>query len=105
MTTSRAIAPNSAPDLTLLRSKRQEILRLATRHGASNVRVFGSVARGEAHRESDIDLLVEFDLGPSLVDEAELRQELELLLGYRVELAEDVHHAIRDRVLAEALAL
>jgi len=106
VTTSRAIAPNTAPpDLALLRAKRQEILRLAARHGASHVRVYGSVARGAAHPKSDIDLLVEFERGRSLVDEVELQQELELLLGYRVDLAEDVHHAIRDRVLAEALPL
>jgi predicted nucleotidyltransferase len=103
---SRAIAPNTAPpDLALLRAKRQEILRLAARHGASNVRVYGSVARGAAHPNSDIDLLVEFEPGRSLVDEVELQQELEMLLGYRVNLAEEVHHAIRDRVLAEALPL
>ncbi len=50
-------------------------------------------------------MLVEFERGRSLVDEVELQQELELLLGYRVDLAEQVHHAIRDRVLAEALPL
>ncbi len=102
---SRAIAPNTAPDLALLRAKRQDILGLAARHGASNVRVYGSVVRGEAHPKSDIDLLVEFERGRSLVDEVELQQELERLLGYRVDLAEDVHHAIRERVLAEALPL
>ena len=103
---SRATAPSTAPpDLALLRAKRQEILRLAARHGASNVGVYGSVARGAAQPRSDIDLLVEFERGRSLVDEVELQQELELLLGYRVDLAEEVHHAIRDRVLAEALPL
>lgn len=105
VTMGRAIAPSTAPDLALLRAKRQEIIRLAARHGASNLRVYGSVARGEAHRNSDIDLLVAFERGRSLVDEVELQQELELLLGYRVNLAEDVHHVIRDRVLAEAVPL
>ena len=102
----RAFASSTVPpDLALLRAKRQEILRLAARHGASNVRIYGSVARGAAHPTSDIDVLVEFERGRSLVDEVELQQELELLLCYRVDLAEEVHHAIRDRVLAEALPL
>ncbi len=106
MTTSRVIASRTAPpDLALLRAKRQEILRLAARHGASNVRVYGSVARGAAHPKSAIDLLVGFERRRSLVDEVELQQELGLFLGHRVDLAEEVHHAIRDRVLAEALPL
>jgi len=105
VTTSRVVASGAAPDLALLRAKREEILRVAERHGASHLRVYGSVARGEARPTSDIDLLVTFERGRSLVDEVELQQELETLLGYHVDVAEDVHHAIRDHVLAEAVSL
>ena len=105
VTTSRAVASGAAPDLALVRATREEILRVAERHGASHLRVYGSVARGEARPTSDIDLLVTFERGRSLVDELELQQELETLLGYRVDVAEDVHHAIRDHVLAEAVPL
>ncbi len=55
-------ASKTIPTLADLRGHRQEILRIAAKHGARNVRVFGSVARGEAHPESDVDLLVEWDL-------------------------------------------
>ncbi|MDA8297672.1 MAG: nucleotidyltransferase domain-containing protein [Actinomycetota bacterium] len=103
--TSGAAASGAAPDLALLRTKRDEILRVAARHGASQLRVHGSLARGEARPTSDVDLLVAFERGRSLVDEVELQQELEELLGYRVDVAEDVHHAILDRVLAEAVSL
>jgi predicted nucleotidyltransferase len=61
----------------LLRSKRQEILAIAARHGAHNVRVFGSVARGEAKPDSDVDILVEMELGTSLMDHVTLMQDLE----------------------------
>ena len=54
----------------LLKEKREEILRLAAKHGARNVRVFGSVARGEADEQSDIDLLVDMEPGRSLLDHA-----------------------------------
>jgi hypothetical protein len=56
----------------LLKTKREEILKIAARHGARNVRVFGSAARGEADEKSDIDLLVEFEPGCSLLDHAGL---------------------------------
>ncbi len=63
--------------LEIFRQKREEILRVCTRYGARNVRVFGSVARGEADEASDIDLVVEFDLGRSLLDHAGLLIEPE----------------------------
>ena len=61
----------------LLQSKRQEIIQITARHGATNVRVFGSVARGEADAESDIDFLVTFGPGVSLLGHAALVRELE----------------------------
>jgi len=90
----------------LLLDKRDAVLRLVAKHGASNVRVFGSVARGEATPTSDVDLLVDglencsWGGGGLLVD-------LEKLLGRRVDLvsAEDLHWSIRDRVLKEAVPL
>ncbi len=91
----------------LLKSKRQEILAIAARHGARNVRVFGSVARGEAGPESDIDILVEMEPGTSLMDHVTLMQDLEDLLERKVDVVSDraLHWYIRDRVLAEATPL
>lgn len=89
----------------LLKEKREEILRIAARHGAHNVRVFGSVARGEADAHSDIDLLVEFEPDRSLLDHAALWLELQELLGCKVDVVSEggVKARIRDRVLREAL--
>jgi predicted nucleotidyltransferase len=91
----------------LLKSKRQEILAIAARHGARNVRVFGSVARGEAGPESDLDILVEMEPGTSLMDHIALMQDLEDLLGRKVDVVSDkaLHWYIWDRVLAEATPL
>ena len=89
----------------LLKEKREEILHIAARHGARNVRVFGSVARGEADAQSDIDLLVEFEPDRSLLDHAALWLELQELLGCKVDVVsqDGVKARIRDRVLREAL--
>jgi len=89
----------------LLKEKREEVLRIAARHGAHNVRVFGSVARGEADAQSDIDLLVEFEPDRSLLDHAALWLELQELLGCKVDVVSQggVKARIRDRVLREAL--
>ncbi len=89
----------------LLREKRAEILRVASRHGASDVRVFGSVARGDADRESDIDFLVELETGRSLLDLGGLQMELESLLGRRVDVVtvRGLKARIRERVLREAV--
>ncbi len=89
----------------LLKAKREEILRAAAKHGAHNVRVFGSVARGEADAQSDIDLLVEFEPDRSLLDHAALWLELQELLGCKVDVVSvaGIKARIRDRVLREAL--
>jgi predicted nucleotidyltransferase len=91
----------------LLKSRREEILEIAAKHGARNVRVFGSVARGEADSRSDIDLLVEFKRGTTLLGHAALIHELEELLGVKVDVVSDrgLRERIRDRVLSEAVAL
>lgn len=91
----------------VLGDKREEILAIAVRHGASNVRVFGSVARGEARPNSDVDFLVEIEADRSLLDRIGLIQDLEDLLGRKVDVAkaENLHERIRDRVLKEAILL
>ncbi|MBN2114253.1 MAG: nucleotidyltransferase family protein [Acidimicrobiia bacterium] len=93
------------PSLEYLRRLREEIISAAVRHGASNVRVYGSVARGTSGPDSDIDLLVDMSPGASLLDLAALHLELEDLLGFPVELATDVKPRLRERVYAEAVAL
>ncbi len=92
---------------TLLQTKREEILQTAARHGAVSVRVFGSVARGEEGPDSDVDFLVELEPGRSLLDHVALLQDLEDLLGCKVDVVEPegLHWYIRDRVLQEAVPL
>lgn len=91
----------------LLRDKRAEIFAIAAKYGASNIRVFGSVARGEEHPDSDVDFLVEIEPGKSLLDQIALMQDLEELLGRKVDVAEPetLHERIRDRVLQDAVPL
>ena len=91
----------------LLHTKREEIQRIAAKHGVHNLRVFGSVARREAQAESDIDLLV--DVGPTTSSwfPAGLILDLEDLLARRVEIVSEraLNPDIRDRVLQEAVPL
>jgi predicted nucleotidyltransferase len=91
----------------LVRSKRSDILRIAARHGATRVRLFGSVARGEAGAESDIDFLVDMERGRSLMDRAALMLDLEQLLERRVDVATErgLKERIRERILREAVPL
>jgi len=92
---------------TLRAERREEILRLAARHGAHNLRVFGSVARGEANESSDLDLLVAWEPGRSLLDHAGLVQDLRQLLGVKVHVGTEksLHWYVRDRILREATDL
>jgi len=87
--------------------RRGEILRIAARHGARNVRIFGSVASGKTTEDSDLDILVRLDDDRSLLDHIALMQDLEDLLGCHVDVVEDraLHRLIRDRVLSEAVQL
>ena len=91
----------------LLHEKREEILGIAARHGALNVRAFGSVARGESDDPSDVDPLAEFEPGRSLLDHAALWLELQELLERKVDVVSDrgIKPRIRDRVLREAVPL
>jgi predicted nucleotidyltransferase len=91
----------------LLQEKREEIRRIAAMHGAMNVRVFGSVARGEARKDSDLDLLV--DTGPETSSwfPAGLVLDLEEILGRKVEVVTEkgLNPYLRERILQEAFPL
>src|SRR6266576_4011942 len=91
----------------LLQTKREDILRTANRYGAFNVRVFGSVVRGGADSESDIDLLVDMEPGRSLLDLSGLLIDLEDMLGCNVDVVTErgLRGRIRERVLREAVTL
>ncbi len=91
----------------LLKDRREDILRIAAQHGAHNVRIFGSVARGEARPDSDVDLLVEMESGRSLLDLGGLLMDLQALLGREVDVVTDkgLRDRIRTRVLQEAKPL
>jgi predicted nucleotidyltransferase len=93
--------------LEALRAHRQKILELATRHGARNVRVFGSTVRGEAGPLSDIDLLIDVEPGRTLLDVIGFEQDLEHLLGRRVDVLTDAGLSpyLQQRILAEAAVL
>ena len=90
-----------------LREKRGEILQIAHSHGARNVRVFGSMACGKAKPDSDVDVLVEMEPGRSLLDIVAIKQDLEDLLGRRVDVVTEaaVSPYMRDTVLASAVSL
>jgi predicted nucleotidyltransferase len=92
---------------TTLIDNRDEILRIAAKYGAHDVRVFGSVARGEEREDSDLDLLVEFEAGRSLLDHAGLVLELEALLGRTVDIGtpKGLRIPYRERILSEAVPL
>lgn len=87
--------------------RRAEVEAIAAKHGARNLRVFGSLARSEAHRESDVDLLVEMEPGRSLFDLADLESELGELLGRPVDVVTEAGLSpyLRDSILREALPL
>lgn len=91
----------------LLRAHREQILRLAAQRGASDVRVFGSVARGDAGPGSDIDLLVRLDPDRSLLDLGGLVDDLEELLGRRVDVVSEngLRSRFGERLLREAVSL
>lgn len=94
-------------DITLedLRARRDEIARIAKKRGATSLRVFGSVARGEATPSSDVDFLVELEPGRSLLDLAGLQVDLQELLGRPVDVSHPSPGRFRDRVTREAVNL
>lgn len=95
------------PTFEQLQARRNELIALAARHKAENLRVFGSVARGEAREDSDIDLLVHFRPGASLFDLMDLKEESEALLGIAVDVVSDrgLSPYLARRILDEARPL
>jgi predicted nucleotidyltransferase len=93
--------------LDALRVKREEIIQIAKRHGAKDIRVFGSVARGESTPDSDVDFLVEFENGRSLFDLGGFIADAEDLLQCRVDVVSErgLRSRFRDRVMQEAVSL
>jgi hypothetical protein len=91
----------------LLKERREEIIRIAAQHGAYNVRVFGSVARGEANPDSDIDFLIDLGENRSPWFPVRLIRDLEKLLGRKVDIVTEkgLKERIRKRVLQEAVLL
>jgi uncharacterized protein len=90
-----------------LLNQREKILQTASKYGASNIQIFGSVARQQNTSDSDIDFLVELDTQRTLLDQIALIQDLEELLGCRVDVVEldCLHEVIRSQVLQEAIPL
>jgi predicted nucleotidyltransferase len=91
----------------LVKARREDILQVASRHGAYNVRIFGSVARGDTDERSDLDLLVDMESGHSLFDLGGLLTDLENLPGCSVDVVTErgLRDRIRQRVLQEAIPL
>ena len=92
---------------SIIQTQRDDILRIATEHGASNIRVFGSVARGDDEPESDVDLLIQLESGRSLLDLIAIKQELEAVLGRSVDVLTEasISPYLREQILSEAVRL
>ena len=88
----------------IIRDQKEQILALAAKHGASNIRVFGSVANGTADQDSDIDFLVDLEKDRSLFDLGGLLMDLQKLLNRNVDIVTEngLHWYIKDRILSEA---
>ena len=91
----------------ILKDRRETILRVAASHGARDVRVFGSRVRGTARPDSDVDILVKLEAGRSLLDLIAIKQDLEDLLGCKVDVVTEaaISPYIREQVLNEAVVL
>lgn len=90
-----------------LKDNREGILRIAKENGIKNLKLFGSVARSEDGEESDIDLLVSFEEGRSLFDLIRFKQEMEEIMGIKVDVLTEnaIHHSIKKKILNEAIPL
>lgn len=106
-TTADVPMPTRSSPVDRLRASRDQVLAIATRYGATDVRVFGSVARGEAREDSDVDVLVRLESGRTLLDLGGLQYELQELLGCDVDVVTDsgLSQEMASRVLREARAL
>ncbi len=91
----------------LLEENREAIIDLAAKHGARDLRLFGSVARGDASGKSDIDILVKMEAGRSLLDLTALVLDLQDLLGVKVDVVSEdgLYWLLRRRILKEAVPL
>ena len=91
----------------LLKEKRHAVIAIAAKHGAQNLRIFGSVARGDFDSESDIDLLVKMEEGRSLLDLSALTLDLQELLGVKVDVVSEdgLYWLLRRRILKESRPL
>jgi predicted nucleotidyltransferase len=100
----QAIEKGETLDTGTILERKKEILKIAAKHGARNVRIFGSVARGEARPDSDVDFLVDMEPGRTLFDMGGLLMDLRDLLGLQVDVVTErgLKPRIRDRVLKEA---
>lgn len=90
-----------------IKSKREDILRIAAKYGVQDIRVFGSVARGQSSADSDLDVLVKLKPGYSLLDIIAIKQDMEDLLGCEVDVVTEaaISPYIRETVLKEAVSL
>lgn len=90
-----------------LSNKREEILRISTAHGATNLRVFGSVSHGEATDKSDLDLLINLEPGRTLIDIIAIKRDIEDLLGCAIDVVTEnaVSPYIREQIRKEAISL
>jgi uncharacterized protein len=90
----------------IIKRKRRQVLEIAEGHGARNVRLFGSVARGETTATSDLDLLIDMEPGRSLLDIVAIKQDLEELLRCKVDVVTEaaISPYLRDKVLQEAVS-
>ncbi|MBM4272186.1 MAG: nucleotidyltransferase family protein [Deltaproteobacteria bacterium] len=95
------------PISEILREKREEILRIATKHGARNLRIFGSYARGEEHPDSDIDMLVDMEQDRSLLDIIAIKHDLEDLIQRKVDVVtvNSISPYLKESILQSAVAL
>jgi len=93
--------------MALLQSKRQELMAIAKQHGVTNIRVFGSVARGEDTADSDIDLLVALEEKRDLFDFIGFKLDVTELLGKPVDVLSEngIHHLLRNQIMSEVLPL
>lgn len=94
-----------APTLDELRARREEILEIAARYGVFDIRVYGSVARGEASEGSDVDFLVDIEKGRSLFDLGGFYADLQDLLGCEIDVGTKIKPRLREQIEAEAIPL
>lgn len=92
---------------TLILNNRSAIKEIARRYNAKNLRVFGSMARGDARPDSDVDILANLDVNTSLLDRIALTQEIEDLLGRKIDLVtpDKLHKIIKDKIIKEAIPI